>query len=101
MEARLGFLTLKARLAFTQLRQAFVKAPILYYFNPECHIQIETAKFGHAISGILSQLTLDNLSQWHLIAFFSQKMISAEIKYKIYNGKLLVIVKAFRYGNTT
>ena len=33
-----GFLIPKARLAFTQLRQTFVEAPILYYFDPESHI---------------------------------------------------------------
>ena len=34
----LAFLTLRARLAFTKLRQAFVKVVILLHFNPECHI---------------------------------------------------------------
>ena len=34
----LDFLTLGARLAFTKLRQAFVKALILHHFDPECHI---------------------------------------------------------------
>ena len=32
------FLTPEARLAFTKLRQAFVKAPILHHFDPEHHI---------------------------------------------------------------
>ncbi len=55
------FLTTDARRAFTKLRQAFVKAPILNHFNPECHIQIETDAFGYAIGRILSQLTSDDL----------------------------------------
>ena len=33
-----GFFTPKARLAFTQLRQVFIKALILHHFNPESHI---------------------------------------------------------------
>ena len=37
-EAGTGFFTPKARLAFTQLRQMFVKAPILHHFNLESHI---------------------------------------------------------------
>ena len=37
-----GYLTPKARLAFTQLRKAFTKTPIFWHFDPECHIQIET-----------------------------------------------------------
>ena len=31
----LDFLTLGAKLAFTKLRQPFLKAPIFYYFNPK------------------------------------------------------------------
>ena len=33
-----AFLTADAKQAFTQLRQAFTKAPILSHFDPECHI---------------------------------------------------------------
>ena len=58
-----GYLTLEARLAFTQLRKAFTKAPILQHFDSECHIRIETDASGYAISGVLSQLTLDSLGQ--------------------------------------
>ena len=34
------FLIPRARLAFTKLRQVFVKAPILYHFDPERHIHL-------------------------------------------------------------
>ena len=44
----------KARLAFTKLKQAFVKALILYHFDLECHIQVETDVLGYAISGVFS-----------------------------------------------
>ena len=49
----------KARVAFTQLRQAFIEAPILQHFDPEYHIWIETNASGYAINGILSQLNFD------------------------------------------
>ena len=72
-EAGTGFFTPKARLAFTQLRQAFVKALIFHHFNPESHIWIGTDASGYAISDVLSQLssgtkpdgvvTKDNLGQ--------------------------------------
>ena len=55
----MGYLTPKAREAFTQLRQAFTKAPILRHFDPECHIRIETDASGYAIGGVLSQLNSD------------------------------------------
>ena len=61
MEVKPSFFTFKARLAFTKLRQIFVKALIFYYFNPKCHIQIEINISKYAINRILSQLILDNL----------------------------------------
>ena len=92
----MDYLTPETRLAFTQLRKAFTKASILRHFDPECHICIETNASGCAIGGVLSQLILDNLDQWHLIAFYSQKMIPAKTWYKTHDGELLAIVEAFK-----
>ena len=101
-----SFLTPEARSAFNRLRLAFTKAPILQYFNPECHIRIETNALGYAIGSMLSQLasetspdgvvTKANLSQWHPVAFFSRKVIPAETRYKTHDGEFLAIVKAFK-----
>ena len=91
-----GFLTSGARKAFTELRQAFIKALILHHFDPERHIRIETDESGYAIGGILSQLTSDDLGRWHPVAFFSRKMIPAETRYETHNGELLAIVEAFK-----
>ena len=93
---RSDFLTSGAKLAFAELRQAFVKAPILHPFDPECHIQIETDVLGYAIGGVFSQLTSDDSGRWHPVAFFSQKMISAETRYETYDSELLAIVEAFK-----
>ena len=93
---RSDFLTSGAKLAFAELRQAFIKAPILHHFDPERHIRIETDVSGYAIGGVLSQLTSDDLGQWHPVAFFSQKMIPVETRYKTHDGELLAIVKAFK-----
>ena len=57
------FITPRTKLAFTELRQTFFKAPILYHFNPERHICIKIDVSGHAIDRVLSQLTSDNLSR--------------------------------------
>ena len=51
-----GFLTSKARAAFNRLWLAFTKAPILWHFDPECHIWIETNASGYAIGVVLSSL---------------------------------------------
>ena len=78
LNGAIRYLTPNAKQAFTQLRQVFTKAPIFQHSDSECHIRIETDASDYAIGGVLSQLTLDNLSQWHPIAFYSQKMISAK-----------------------
>ena len=51
---RSDFFTPGAKLAFTKLRQAFFKAPILHHFNPKRHIGIEINAFGYIIGGVLS-----------------------------------------------
>lgn len=53
----LVFLTLEARLAFTQLRQIFTKALIVQHLDLKRHIWIETNASGYAIDDVLSQLT--------------------------------------------
>ncbi len=82
------FLTPGAKETFIHLRKAFTNAPILSYFDPECHIRIETDALGYTISGVLSQMTLDQhssdhvthedpilskseIGQWYPVAFFS------------------------------
>ena len=56
---RSDFFTPRARLAFTKLRQAFVKALIFYHFDSECHIWVETDASDYVIGRIFSQLTLE------------------------------------------
>ena len=53
-KSTLDFFTSGAKLAFTKLKQAFFKAPILYHFDPERHIQIETDTSSYAIGGVFS-----------------------------------------------
>lgn len=57
------YLIIKTKIAFTWLRQEFIKAPIFQNLDLECHIQIEIVAPSFAIGGVLSQLTLDGLSQ--------------------------------------
>ena len=91
-----SFFTANARKAFTELKQAFVKAPIRNYFDLERHIRIETDAFGYAIGKIFNQLTSDDLGRWYPIAFFSRKIIPVETWYETHDGELLAIVKAFK-----
>ena len=50
----LNFLTLKVRLAFIKLKQAFIKALILHYFDLEHHIRIEIDVSGYVIGRIFN-----------------------------------------------
>lgn len=90
------FLTSKARVAFTQLKQVFTKAIILQHFDPKYYIRIKTNVSNYTISEFLSQLTLDDLSRWHKVVYFLKKMIPAEMRYKTYNDKLLAIIRVFK-----
>ena len=47
--SRSGFLTFRARKAFTKLRQDFIKVPIFPHFDLNCHIQIETNVSDYAL----------------------------------------------------
>ena len=91
-----GFFIPGARKAFTKLRQAFIKAPILYHFDLERHIWVETDTSGYAIGGVSSQLTSNDLGRWHPVAFFLRKMILAKTRYETHDGELLAIVEAFK-----
>lgn len=77
LSPKLGYPTLKAKLVIAKLRQILIKVPISY-FDLEYHFWIQTDISGYTIGRVLSQLTLDDLDHWHLVAFFSQKMISAK-----------------------
>ena len=57
------FFTPVAKIAFTKLEQAFCKAPIVHYFDPERHIRIKTDESGYSIGRVLNQLTSDDLNQ--------------------------------------
>ena len=67
-----------AKKAFDHIWHAFTQAPIFQHFDLERHIRIETDVSGYAIGRVLSQLTSDNLGRWHLVAYYSQKMIPAK-----------------------
>ena len=59
----------------------------------EHHIQIKIDVFSYTIDGILSQMTLDDLAQCHLVVFFFQKMNPTKSWYETYNGELLAIIE--------
>lgn len=111
--SKTDFLTSKTKKVFTHLWKTFSKALIPCYFDPELYICIETDLLGYVIGDVLSQMTLDqhfsnpmpyedpistrsDISLWHLVTFFSLKIISAKIRYETYNQDLMAIVEVFQ-----
>lgn len=93
--SNLGFLTLKVKEVFTNLKQAFTRASTLTYFKFDCYIQIEISMSGYTIGGILSQLILE-IGNLHPIVYFLKNMTLAKTQYKTHNQKLLAIIEAFK-----
>ena len=91
-----GFFTSRSRMALIKLRQVFIKAPILYHFDPKYYIRVEMDASSYAIGVVLSQLNLDNLGQKHLVAFFLQKTNLTEIRYETHDSKFLAIAEVFK-----
>src|SRR5436190_14759444 len=71
--------------AFEQLIDAFITAPVLRHYDPDCKLRMETDASGTACAGILSQKWKDG---WHPIAYFSRKFSGPELNYPICNGGL-------------
>ena len=85
--------TLQCQEAFDKLKKAFIKGPVLGHFNPDKKCLIECDTSDCMISEVFSQQDINDV--WRPVIYFSQKMISAECNYKIYNKELLAIVQIF------
>lgn len=55
------FFISKARIAFTQLRKAFIKTLILLYFYLKCYIWSKVDTLSYVISEVFCQMILDQL----------------------------------------
>ena len=80
--------------AFKILKGAFTTAPMLNHFDPAKFTVMETDASGHAVAGILSQYKSEDVlkadgkeasSLRHPIAFWSRKMIPAEMNYQTHD----------------
>ncbi|MBW0572876.1 hypothetical protein O181_112591 [Austropuccinia psidii MF-1] len=78
---------------FQALKEAFTSAPILSHFNPSLPTIVETDSSDYALGAVLSQV---NDSGKHHIAFYSRKLLPAELNYEIHDKELLGIVWALK-----
>ncbi|UTT92222.1 hypothetical protein NDA17_002344, partial [Ustilago hordei] len=79
----------EAQQAFHKLIQAFTMAGVLRHFNYHLPTRLETDASNFAIAGVLKQ---EHEGHWHPVAFYSQKMSSAEKNYEIHDKELLTVV---------
>ncbi len=85
----------KAKQAFNQIYDAFMRMFILRHFDLKWYIYIKIDAFNYAVASTLSQS--DDENQWHLIAFWVRMMINVERNYEIYDQKLLIVVAMFKH----
>ncbi|MBW0541202.1 hypothetical protein O181_080917 [Austropuccinia psidii MF-1] len=78
---------------FQILREAFTTAPILSHFNPSLPTIVETDASDYAMGAVLSPV---NDAGKHPIAFYSCKLLPAELNYEIHDKELLGIVWALK-----
>ena len=84
----------EARASFRQLKDAFTSAPFLRHFDPALRMVLQTDASDFAISGIVSQPFEGRL---HPVAFFSRKMIPAELNYDTGDKEMLAIVESLKH----
>ena len=78
---------------FLLFKLVFTIVSLLQHFDFEKKIWIEFDVFDWVIIAILFQKNANDVLR--LITFMSQKMLSIEYNYEIYDKKLLIIIKAF------
>ena len=85
--------TPKCQKSFELLKDCFTTTSVLAHFDFKKKCILETDLSDNVYAGIFSQYGNDGLL--HLVAFFFCKYSSQEINYKIYDKKLLAIIKFF------
>jgi RNase H-like domain found in reverse transcriptase/Reverse transcriptase (RNA-dependent DNA polymerase)/Integrase zinc binding domain/Chromo (CHRromatin Organisation MOdifier) domain/Retroviral aspartyl protease len=84
-----------AQSAFDELKARLMSGPILRHFDPTKACVIEADASDYALGGVCSQH--DEFGQLHPIAYYSRKLLPAEMNYQIYDKELLAIVCAFKH----
>ena len=78
---------------FKELKELFIAEPILKIYILSLLIVIKTNILDFVLGIYLVQKYLDG---WHLVIYYSCKMIPLELNYNIYNKELLSIVTALK-----
>ncbi|KAI0996566.1 hypothetical protein K3495_g11617 [Podosphaera aphanis] len=77
--------------AFEELKQRFIKSPILAMWDDEKETVLEADSSGYVLGGCLSQK--DEKGQLKPIAYLSKKLTPAEVNYDIHDKEMLSIIR--------
>ena len=84
--------------AFKALKEAFMNAPLLRYFNANKLMRVETDTSAFAIGRILTQqFEIDSHLHWLPVAYYSKKLLDTETQYGMGEQELLTIVEAMHH----
>ncbi|EED18391.1 retrotransposon polyprotein, putative [Talaromyces stipitatus ATCC 10500] len=81
--------------AFEEAKKRLTKAPILAQHDPELPTTLETDASDFAIGATMTQPGTDGRPR--PVAYYSRKLIDAELNYEIHDKELLAIVSALRH----
>jgi len=77
------------------MKRCMTETSILRHFDQIRDFILEIDSFDYVNDEVLFQY--DDEDVLHLIVFYSKNMFSAECNYKIYDKKLLIIIRAFEH----
>ena len=83
--------TEKQEKAFRELKERFTKELVLVAPDLDKKMRIEVDTSDYATGGVLSMECEDGL--WRLVAFLSKSLNEMERNYKIYDKKMLAIIR--------
>ena len=93
-------LTKEVHTTFEELKVAFTTAPILWHYNTNLPVRLETDTSSFTILGILSQQNNEESPEkchWHPVAFWSCQMLPTEWNYHARQMELLAIMMACKH----
>ena len=85
---------------FEEFKMAFTTAPILWHYNTNLLVRLETDASSFTILRIFSQQNNEKALEkchWHPIAFWLCQMLSVEWNYHTWQTELLAIVMVCKY----
>ena len=79
---------------FKEIKNKFIKKLILKIYRLELLIRVKINLLDFILGVYIVQKYKDKI--WHLVVYYSRKLIPLELNYNIYNKKLLAIVAVLK-----